>query len=445
MTFSHPNPNPIPVAAAAAREPSWLLRCVDCAREYPGLDLRYRCDCGGTLDVVHALAALRGQLSTALFDGRLCAAGSRLPLDRSGVWRFRELVLPLAPEHVVTRLEGSTRLYDSPRLAAWLGLDHLLLKHEGENPTGSFKDRGMTVGVSVARRLGMRRVACASTGNTSASMASYAAVAGMEALVFIPEGKIAYGKLAQSLAYGARTVQIPGDFDAAMRLVERVCARRGIYLLNSINPFRIEGQKAIAFELLQDLDWQVPDWIVLPGGNLGNSSAIYKGLAELHELGMIPRLPRMAVVQAEGASPLYEAWSTAADLVPFAQPETIATAIRIGSPVSWRKSLRGVLASNGVVEVVSDQEIVDAKARVDRAGIGAEPASCASVAGIRKLVAAGVIRADERVCAILTGNLLKDPDVVVGYHRGTLEGLTCTHANPPVQAWLEPDGEIRWE
>jgi len=303
----------------------------------------------------------------------------------------------------------------------------------------------MTVGVSVARRLGMSRVACASTGNTSASMASYAAVAGMEALVFIPEGKIAYGKLAQSLAYGARTVQIPGDFDAAMRLVERVCAERGIYLLNSVNPFRIEGQKAIAFELLQDLAWQVPDWIVLPGGNLGNSSAIYKGLAELLELGLIARLPRIAVIQAEGASPLYEAWTTGGDLVPFARPETVATAIRIGSPISWRKSLRGVRASGGLVERVSDQEIVDAKAQVDRAGIGAEPASCAAVAGIRTLVRQGVIRPDARVCAILTGNLLKDPDLVVAYHRGELLGLESPFANPPVRAWLDTEGTICWE
>jgi threonine synthase len=414
---------------------------VECDVAYPGLELRYRCDCGGTLDVIHDAARQR-QLTTALFDSRL---GAREGPDRSGVWRYRELVLPVAPETIVTRYEGNTRLYGSPAVAAYAGLDAILLKHEGENPTGSFKDRGMTAGVTVARRLGMRRVACASTGNTSASMASYAAVAGMEALVFIPEGKIAYGKLAQSLAYGAHTVQIPGDFDAAMTLVERVCAERGIYLLNSINPFRIEGQKAIGFELLQDLSWQVPDWIVLPGGNLGNSSALYKGLAELKGLGLIPRLPRMAVVQAEGASPLHQAWTRSAKLVPFENAETVATAIRIGNPVSWRKALRGVLATRGVVERVTDQEIVDAKAQVDRAGIGAEPASCATVAGIRKLVSAGVIRPDERVCGILTGNLLKDPDLVVGYHRGELAGLVSTYANPPVRAHIGQDGELVWE
>jgi threonine synthase len=289
----------------------------------------------------------------------------------------------------------------------------------------------MTVGVTAARLLGMSRVACASTGNTSASMAAYAASVGMQALVFIPEGNIAYGKLSQALAYGARTLQIAGDFDDAMRLAEEVCAAEGIYLLNSVNPFRIEGQKAIAFELLQDLHWEVPDWIVLPGGNLGNNSAFSKGLKELFELGLISRLPRIAVIQAAGANPLYTAFVTGQELQPVRRPETLATAIRIGSPVSWRKSLRGIHATKGVVEQVTDQEILDAKARVDAAGIGAEPASCASVAGVRKLVAAGVIDKSETVGGVLTGHLLKDPDAVVGYHRGELAGIKSTYANHP--------------
>ncbi|MET0396149.1 MAG: threonine synthase [Longimicrobiaceae bacterium] len=423
------------MSGAATPGVPWTLRCVECAAEYAGLEPRHRCDCGGTLDVEHDTSALRGPELRELWERRL---GSRAPLDRSGVWRFRELVLPLEPEFVATRQEGGTPLYDAPRVAAYAGLDALRLKHEGENPTGSFKDRGMTAGVSVARRLGMTRVACASTGNTSASMAAYAAAAGMEARVYIPEGKISYSKLAQALAYGARVVQVAGSFDDAMRRVEAVCADEGIYLLNSVNPFRIEGQKAIGFELLQDLGWEVPDWIVLPGGNLGNSAALWKGMRELHALGIIGRLPRIAVVQAEGASPLYDAWRSGAELVPAARPETLATAIRIGSPVSWRKSLRGVLATGGVVERVSDQEIMDAKAQVDAAGIGAEPASCATVAGIRRLAAAGTIRPDERVCAILTGHLLKDPDAVVRYHRGELEGIVPTFANHPVHG--EVDG-----
>ncbi|HVQ34546.1 MAG TPA: threonine synthase [Candidatus Bathyarchaeia archaeon] len=407
----------------------WALTCVSCGTSFPGLEVRYRCTCGDVLDVVHDDAPLDPSMR-ARFDER---RGSIDPIDRSGVWRFRELVLPLDAEHVVTRPEGNTNLYAAPALAAWCGVDDLRLKHEGENPTGSFKDRGMTVGISVAKRLGLASVACASTGNTSASMASYAAVAGMRAFVFIPGGAVAYGKLAQSLAYGARTIQIDGDFDAAMALVERVCTERGTYLLNSINPFRIEGQKAIAFELVQDLGWSVPDWIVVPGGNLGNSSAIFKGLAELRSAKLIPRLPRIAVVQATGADPFYRAFVAKRNLVPLDGPETLATAIRIGNPVSWRKSLRGVVATNGIVEEVTDQEIMDAKAKVDAAGIGAEPASCASVAGIKKLVARRVIRHDQSVVAILTGNLLKDPDAVIRYHQGTLDGIASTHANAPVR------------
>lgn len=408
---------------------SWELACVRCGATYPGLEVRYRCACGDVLDVVHETTLDPALL--ARFDARRRSAS---PIDRSGVWRFRELVLPLDPADIVTRPEGNTNLYVSPALSAWCGVDDLRLKHEGENPTGSFKDRGMTAAVSVAKRLGLRSVACASTGNTSASMAAYAAGAGMKAFVFIPATAVAYGKLAQALAYGARTIRIDGDFDAAMELVERVCTERGVYLLNSINPFRIEGQKAIAFELLQDLAWSVPDWIVVPGGNLGNSSAIFKGVDELVRRGLLPRRPRLAVVQAAGADPFYRAFVGKQDLVPLAKAETIATAIRIGNPVSWRKSLRGVQATDGVVCEVTDQEIMDAKAKVDASGIGAEPASCASVAGIKNLVAKGVIRKSDTVCAILTGHLLKDPDAVVRYHQGTLDGITSSHANPPVPA-----------
>ena len=408
---------------------SWLLRCVDCEKTFDALEARTRCGCGGTLDVRLDLEALRGRVSRSTFDSRLA---SRRPEDRSGVWRFRELVLPLDPGAIVTKPEGNTNLYRSRELAVWAGIENLALKHEGENPTGSFKDRGMTVGISMARRLRMDRVACASTGNTSASMASYAAACGMTAYVFIPEGNVAFGKLSQALAYGARTIQIAGDFDAAMRLAEEVCARHGVYLLNSVNPYRIEGQKAIAFELLQDLSWDVPDWIVLPGGNLGNSSAIAKGLSELAELGLIPRLPRIAVIQAEGANPLYTAFRTGAPLAPVPEPRTIATAIRIGDPVSWKKCLRGLRATRGTVEQVSDQEIMDAKAKLDASGIGAEPASCATLAGVRKLVLSGTIAPGESVCGILTGHLLKDPEAVVGYHRGTLPGIRAARANPPV-------------
>lgn len=421
-------------------ELSFHLRCVLCGATYHGLELRYRCQCGETLDIVHDLEAHRGTLSVDTFDQR---RSSLEPMDRSGVWRFRELILPLAPEHVVTKPEGNTNLYDAPGLAAWAGVSRLHLKHEGENPTGSFKDRGMTVGVSVARRLGLDRVACASTGNTAASLAAYAATAGMRAYVFLPEGQIAYGKLSQALAYGARTVQIDGDFDLAMTLVEEVCAARGIYLLNSVNPFRIEGQKAIAFELLQDLGWCVPDWIVLPGGNLGNSSALGKGVSELHALGLIPRLPRLAVVQASGANPLYTAFRQGRDLLPVLNATTRATAIKIGNPVSWRKSLRAVEETRGVVTEVTEQEIFDAKARVDRAGIGAEPASSATLAGLFRLVKEGVIDPGATVVGVLTGHLLKDPDAVVEYHQGRLAGVESNLANAPIPVAATLDAVLR--
>lgn len=275
----------------------------------------------------------------------------------------------------------------------------------------------MTSGITMARALGQPAVACASTGNTSASMASYAAYFGLKAFVFIPDGAIAFGKLAQALAYGAVTFRIRGDFDDAMRLVEKVSLDEGVYLLNSINPFRLEGQKAIGFEMLHDLDWQVPDWVVVPGGNLGNGSAILKGMRELKKRGWIDRLPRLAVVQAEGASPLVKAWSAGASTVE-AMPgaKTLATAIRIGAPVSGPRMLSALHASRGEVIAVSDVEILKAKARIDAAGIGAEPASCATLAGVRKLREANVIGPGEQVVCVLTGHVLKDPEVVVDYH-----------------------------
>lgn len=387
------------------------LACVSCDARWPADVVRYRCACGGVLEVKHAHPAPE---SRERFETRLA---SKAPIDRSGVWRFRESVLPVDPSLICTRQEGGTPLYRHASLSAWAGVEDLAFKHEGENPTGSFKDRGMTTGITMARALGQTSVACASTGNTSASMAAYAAQAGMKAFVFIPDGAIAFGKLSQALAYGATTLRIRGDFDDAMRLVERVASERGIYLLNSVNPFRLEGQKSIAFELIQDLDGEVPDWIVVPGGNLGNSSAMWKGLMEWHAAGWISRLPRLAIVQARGANPLYRAWTSgAAEVAPVRGAQTLASAIRIGAPVSGPKAMRALRESNGVVVDVDDAEILDAKARIDRAGIGAEPASCTTLQGVRKLRGEGVIRADERVVCVLTGHVLKDPEVVVDYH-----------------------------
>src|SRR5256886_7393701 len=296
----------------------------------------------------------------------------------------------------VTGVQTCALPISAPQAAEYGGLDRLVFKHQGVNPTGSFKDNGMTCGVAQALRLGMTRVACVSTGNTSASMAAYASAAGLQPVIFIPHGNIAFGKLAQALEYGARTIQVDANFDQILALVRRLAGKLGIYLLNSINPFRIEGQKTIMAEMLDQRDWLAPDWIVLPGGNLGNISAFGKGLRELKDLGLIHHLPRLAVIQAEGAAPFYEFVRSAdrSRLNPVKHPETLATAIKIGDPVSWPKALREIDSSDGIVEKVSEQEIADAKAVIGRCGIGCEPASAATLAGIRKLTQAGVIRAD---------------------------------------------------
>jgi len=412
-----------------------ILRCIECGRKYPVKEVRYRCDCGDLLEVVHNIEALKSKVSSQLFDERLTSR--EFPYN-SGVWRYKELILNIENKFIVSRPEGNTNLYQSGKIGEYTGIKNIWLKHEGENPAASFKDRGMTCAISVAKMLGFEKVACASTGNTSASMTSYADLAGMESIVFIPEGKIAFGKLAQALAYGAKTIQIKGDFDDAMELVEKVCQELRVYLLNSINPFRIEGQKAIGFEVLQQLNWQVPDWFVLPGGNLGNNTALSKGLRELYEMGIIDRVPKIAVIQAQGANPLYKMWKEDTSFKAV-KAETIATAVKIGNPVSWKKSIRGIKWSKGVVEQVNDQEIMDAKAFVDASGIGAEPASCCSIAGTRKLVRAGIINKKEKVVAILTGNLLKDPDSVVNYHLGKLKGIKSRYANKPIQ--IEPSLE----
>jgi threonine synthase len=415
-------------AIACVARDAWTQRCVVCGSTWGPREVRYRCSCGETLEIVHDADGPARGLRRADIRARRASLGAA---DRSGVWRFRELVLPVAASECVARGEGNTGLYDVPRVASFVGLDAIALKHEGENPTGSFKDRGMTVGVTMAKRLGFERVACASTGNTSASMASYAALAGLKAFVFLPAGAVSFGKLAQALAYGATTLSIRGNFDDAMRLVEETAASEGIYLLNSVNPYRLEGQKAIAFELLEQRGWRVPDWIVVPGGNLGNSSAMFKGLLELRALGWIRKMPRFAVVQAAGANPLVRTLrSGSSALQVVSEPETIATAIRIGQPVSWRKCLRAIAETDGVVEDVTDAEILEAKAVVDAAGVGAEPASCASVAGARKLVQAGVIPSDADVVAVLTGHVLKDPDAVAKYHTGADAG---PRANRPIE------------
>ena len=411
---------------------SWQF-CPRCGRELSSASPAAQCsDCGGLLEVRHGPPREKGKTLQALFLARRGRPGV---LDSSGVWRYRELVLPeVSAQDVVTYPEGNTPLLSRDAVSRWAGVEGLLVKHEGLNPTGSFKDRGMTVGITQARRIGARAVACASTGNTSASLAAYASSAGLPALVFVPAGQVALGKLAQTLAYGAKTLLVRGDFDACFALVREASEKLNVYLLNSINPFRIEGQKTIVFEMLEQLLFDPPDWIALPAGNLGNTSAFGKALKEASELGLIPRLPRLACVQAAGANPFARAFREG-----FARPhrvraETVATAIKIGDPASLERAIAAIRLTNGVVTDVTDEEILEAKAVVDASGAGCEPSSAASIAGVRRLVKEGVIRAKDRVVAVLTGHILKDPGLLLRYHQEAEPAPA--RANRPIE--IEP-------
>jgi threonine synthase len=396
------------------RPPSWQV-CLMCGNEATELDPHPRCiKCGGLLEVRHRPPMMsREELIARFTERRGRRPGSA---SSSGVWRFREIVLPSA-EEVVSHPEGNTPLLHRAALDRWTGAGHLLLKHEGHNPTGSFKDRGMTVGVTQARRVGATAVACASTGNTSASLAAYAAQAGIPALVLVPAEAVALGKLAQSLAYGARTLLVRGDFDDCLRLVEEASAQLGVYLLNSVNPFRIEGQKTIVLEMLQQLSWEPPDWIVLPAGNLGNTAAFGKALLEAYEWGLISRVPRLAAVQAAGAAPFARSFAEDFANQYAVRAETVATAIRIGDPASFHRAVHAIRETDGVVLAVTDEEILEAKAAVDGCGVGCEPASAASVAGVRDLIRRGLMAPEQHAVAVLTGHILKDPGILIQYHR----------------------------
>jgi threonine synthase len=409
------------------------LRCESCGAKLSELDAHTSCrKCGGLLSVEIELPPERGAALRALFDGRLGTqrAAKGVDLHASGVWRFRELVLPgIANEDLVTQWEGNTPLLARERVAGWAEVPELLLKHEGHNPTGSFKDRGMTVAVSQARRIGASAVSCASTGNTSASLASYAALAGIPAIVLVPAGQVALGKLAQTLAYGARTLLVRGDFDDCLRLARESSERLGVYLANSINPFRIAGQMTIVLELLQQLGWRAPDWIVLPAGNLGNTAAFGAALRLARETQLIDSLPRLAAVQAAGAAPFAQSFRAGFAERKTVRAETVATAIKIGDPASYDRGVRSIRETNGVVLDVSDAEILEAKAVIDASGVGCEPASAASVAGARRLAREGTIRRGERVVAVLTGHILKDPGILLDYHKDGSRAL----ANVPIE------------
>jgi threonine synthase len=392
--------------------PTAYLQCVDqnCQGRYPLHSPDHLCSaCGNLLDVAYDFpkadpAALRQTWSQR-------KAGTAV-VDQSGVWRFREL-LPFLPEggQVTSLLEGRTPLIEVRRTGEWAGGVQLSVKHQGNNPTGSFKDLGMTACITQAAVLGSRITACASTGNTSASMAAYAARAGMKAVVFVPFGKITTAKMAQALEFGSMVIEIGDNFDQAFHLLRSLADELGLYLVNSLNPFRLEGQKTIVCEILEQRDWRIPDYIVVPGGNLGNVSAIGKGLLELKKLGLIDKFPKLVVIQAAGASPFYNMLASgASEIVPVTQPRTEATAIRIGDPVNWKKALRAIVATQGLCEAVTDDQIFEAKAALTKDGVGCEPASAATIAGLRKLSRAGTIPAGADVVAILTGHQLKDPE-----------------------------------
>ena len=419
-------------------------------------------DCGSLLDIEYEWDKLPVPKSMREFESRW--ANRRDPLDFSGVWRFRNLLPFAADKDIVTIGEGQTILQKSPAVGKYVGMNAggLFLQYEGLNPSGSFKDNGMTAASTHARMVGAKVAACASTGNTSASLAIYASTAQLfRVVVFVGSGKIAYGKLSQALDYDAKTLQVLGDFDDALERVREVSGERGIYLCNSVNPFRLEGQKTIMYRVLESLNWQVPDWIVVPGGNLGNSSSFGKAFTELKSLGLIDRIPRLAVINAAGANTLYQLYeergvrwdggmSDSSVVEAFfsdmdhekRKASTLASAIEINRPVNLKKCLRALDACDGVVRQVTDQEILDAKAQVGAGGFGCEPASAASVAGAKRLRAEGVIAPSDRVVCILTGHQLKDPDATVAYHSGNtalfeeklgMRGVkTAEYANSPI-------------
>ncbi len=414
-------------------------RCIHpaCEATYSLDESRVECAaCGSLLDVAYDWDRLPVPRALRDFEEKWTRRSD--PLCFSGVWRFFELLPFPRPGDVVTVGEGQTLLQQADVVADYVGLDRgqLYLQYEGMNPSGSFKDNGMTAAFTHARRIGAKRAACASTGNTSASLAMYCAVSGlMKGIIFIGSGKISYGKLSQALEYGALTVQIAGDFDDAMARVREVASQLGIYLVNSVNPFRLEGQKTVMYRVLESLNWEVPDWIVVPGGNLGNSSAFGKAFLELKQLGLIDRVPRLAVINAAGANTLLELyhrqgmrwqgglWDHSVSGSYYQQLDasgtkasTIASAIEINRPVNLSKCLRALDVCDGVVREATDQEILDAKAQVGAGGIGCEPASGASVAGAKKLREEGIIARGDRVVCILTGHLLKDPTATVAYH-----------------------------
>jgi threonine synthase len=429
-------------SAPGVRQADFRFRCIACGDLSEAASQDFRCaHCGDLLEITYPRwkeAEPDAEKLKAVWRQRRL---SQSAVDLSGVWRFRDLLPELGDEaNAITLREGNTPLYELPQCARITGVPRLFAKHQGMNPTASFKDAGMTVAATFARRAGFQWVACASTGNTSASMAAYAARGGMRSLVLVPEGKISWSKLSQALDYGAVTCQLRTDFDGCLRLLQELVLRAPVYQLNSINPFRLEGQKTLAIELLEQLDWLAPDHIIVPGGNLGNSSAIGKALLEMHELGLISRLPKLSVIQAEGANALVRTLrETGGKRLVSVQADTRATAIRIGNPASWKKAAHVLEATGGACEQVTEIEIAQAKAEIGAEGIGCEPASAVTLAGLKKLVKQGFVKREESIVLVLTGNLLKDPDYTIDFHRGELfKGTSDESASAALNSLRRP-------
>lgn len=395
--------------------------CINCGKKYDIDKIIYFCKkCGDPLEIKYDYEKINEKITKSNWQN--------VPLS---VWRYRDFMPIKDFSKIVSLQEGGTGFHHSRQLSRILGIRQLYVKNEGENPTGSFKDRGMTVGVTKAVELGVKTVICASTGNTSASLAAYAARAGLESIVLIPSGKIAYGKLSQAMIHGAKVIQVQGNFDESLDIVLKLSEKyKSIYLLNSINPFRIEGQKSLGFEICDQLNQKTPDRIIVPVGNAGNISAIWKGLKEFHKLGLLNELPKMTGIQAAGSAPIVHAIKKGSDtIIPVDSPETVATAIRIGAPVSWKKALRAIRESNGTAEMVNDEEILDAqKLLAQKEGLFVEPASASSIAGLKKLIQLGVVDKDEHVVCVTTGHGLKDPDTAVKMSKKPIEVKTQIEA-----------------
>ncbi|MCP8315248.1 MAG: threonine synthase [archaeon] len=385
------------------------LVCIGCKSEYSLDEIVYHCKkCKDLLEVQIDLEEIKKSINKRVLASR--------PLS---VWKYAELIPVFDKNKIVTINEGGTKLYKCNNLAEELRIKRLYVKNEGENPTGSFKDRGMTVGVTKAREFYVKEVACASTGNTAASLSAYATKAGLKCIIMIPHGAVAIGKLAQSIIYGAKVIAIKGNFDEALSMVIEASKSLGLYLLNSINPFRIEGQKTAAFEVCEQFDFHAPDKLIIPVGNAANIAAYWKGFKEFYELDFIKNLPAMVGIQASGASPIVQAIKEGRDSIkPVKNPSTVATAIRIGKPASWKKAIMSIRESKGMAETVTDEEILSAQRLLARKeGLFVEPASASSIAGLKKLIELGSIDRDEEIVCIATGHGLKDPDSAIKFYQ----------------------------